>query len=97
MVVENIFEKRFNHIDEMRKLGAKINVFGNTVKIAGSLKDMHGGTVYAHDLRAGAAMIVTALGIEDKTVVSDSHHIIRGYENIAEKLKNIGADIVVGG
>jgi len=97
MVVENIFEKRFNHIDEMRKLGAKINVFGNTVKVAGSLRDMHGGTVYAHDLRAGAAMIVTALGIEDKTVVSDSHHIIRGYENITEKLKNVGADISVSG
>lgn len=97
MVVENIFEKRFNHIDELRKLGAQINVFGNTVKIRGSLKQMHGGTVIAHDLRAGAAMIVAALGIEDKTVVSDSHHIIRGYENIAEKLRNIGADIRVEG
>lgn len=94
MVVENIFEKRFNHIDEMRKLGAKINVFGNTVKVCGSLENMHGGVVKTHDLRAGAAMLVTALGINDKTVVSDSHHIIRGYENITEKLKNIGADII---
>lgn len=93
MVVENIFEKRFNHIDEMRKLGAKINVFGNTVKVNGSLRQMHGGTVIAHDLRAGAAMIVTALGIEDKTVIQDSHHIVRGYENIAGKLRQIGADI----
>lgn len=97
MVVENIFEKRFNHIEEMRKLGAKINVFGNTVRVCGSLEKMHGGAVKAYDLRAGAAMIVTALGINGKTVVCDSHHIIRGYENIAEKLKNVGADINVTG
>lgn len=95
MVVENIFEKRFNHIDELRKLGAKINVFGNTVKVQGSISGMHGGTVMARDLRAGASLIVASLGIEDKTVVFDSHHISRGYENIAEKLRGVGADIRV--
>lgn len=93
MMVENIFEKRFNHIPELRKLGAQINVFGNTVKIRGSIDDMHGGNVCAKDLRAGAAIITAALGIEDKTVITDTHHIIRGYENIVPKLRGIGADI----
>ena len=93
MMVENIFEKRFNHIPELRRLGAQINVFGNTVKIRGSIDDMHGGNVCAKDLRAGAAIITAALGIEDKTVITDTHHIIRGYENIVPKLRGIGADI----
>lgn len=93
MMVENIFESRFNHVDELRKLGAGINIFGNTAKIRGNLKEMYGGTVYARDLRAGAALIVAALGIDDKVIVADTHHIIRGYENITEKLYNLGADI----
>ena len=93
MMVENIFENRFNHVDELRKLGAGINIFGNTAKIRGNINEMHGGTVIARDLRAGASLIVAALGINDKVIVADTHHIIRGYENIAEKLKNLGADI----
>lgn len=93
MIVENIFEKRFNHINELRKLGADINVFGNTLKITGNLENMHGGVVKAMDLRAGASLIVAGLGINDKVLVEDTHHIIRGYENITEKLRSLGADI----
>ncbi len=93
MIVENIFEKRFNHVNELRKLGANINVFGNTLKITGNIDEMKGGVVKAGDLRAGASLIVAALGIKDKVVVEDTHHIIRGYENITQKLKNLGADI----
>lgn len=93
LIVENIFEKRFNHVNELRKLGANINVFGNTLKITGNLENMHGGNVIAEDLRAGASLIVAGLGIKDKVVVEDTHHIIRGYENITEKLRALGADI----
>lgn len=93
MIVENIFEKRFNHINELRKLGANINVFGNTLKITGSLENMHGGTVQAMDLRAGASLIVAGLGIKGRVIVEDTHHIIRGYEGITEKFRALGADM----
>lgn len=93
LIVENIFEKRFNHVQELRNLGANINVFGNTLKITGNIDKMHGGSVKAGDLRAGASLIVAALGINDTTEIEDTHHIIRGYENIVEKLRNLGADI----
>ncbi len=95
LIVENIFERRFNHVPELRKLGADINVFGNTMKIRGNLEEMCGGTVVAGDLRAGASLIVAGLGIKEKVVVEDSHHIIRGYENIVPKLNGIGAEIKI--
>ena len=95
LIVENIFEKRFNHVQELRNLGANINVFGNTLKITGNIDKMHGGSVKAGDLRAGASLIVAALGINDTTEIEDTHHIIRGYENIVEKLRNLGADIKI--
>ena len=97
LIAENIFERRFNHVPELRKLGANINVFGNTLKIKGNIDEMYGGTVVAEDLRAGAALIVASLGIAEQVIVEDSHHIIRGYENIVPKLKALGADIKIGG
>lgn len=93
LIVENIFEKRFNHVHELRSLGANINVFGNTLKITGNIENMHGGNVSAGDLRAGASLIVAALGINGTTEIEDTHHIIRGYENIVQKLQKLGADI----
>ncbi len=95
LIAENIFEKRFNHVPELRKLGANINVFGNTLKIKGNIDEMYGGNVVAGDLRAGAALIVAALGIKEQVMVEDSHHIIRGYENIVPKLEQLGADIKI--
>lgn len=93
LIVENIFEKRFNHVEELRKLGANINVFGNTLKIKGNIDEMYGGCVVAKDLRAGAALIVAAMGIKEQVEIEDTHHIIRGYENIVQKFEALGADI----
>ena len=90
MIVENIFENRFNHVEEFRKMGANITVSGNTARIHG-VRNLHGATVCAKDLRAGAALIIAALCAEGQTIIHDVHHIERGYENIVSKLRSLGA------
>lgn len=92
MIVENIFERRYNHIPELIKMGADIEVYGNTAKVLG-VDRLIGKPVYAKDLRAGASLIIAALQADGETVISDIHHIDRGYENIVNKLKSVGADI----
>ncbi len=90
MIVENIFENRYNHVAELCKMGADITVSGNTAKIHG-VKKLHGAHVCAKDLRAGAALMIAALSADGKTVIDDVHHIERGYENIIMKLRMLGA------
>ena len=90
MIVENIFENRYNHVEELKKLGASIRVKGNTAKIDG-VSALHGACVTAGDLRAGAALVIAALSAEGKTLIENVHHIERGYENMIEKLRLIGA------
>jgi UDP-N-acetylglucosamine 1-carboxyvinyltransferase len=92
MIVENIFERRYNHIPELIKMGADIAVNGNTAKVSG-VEKLNGAVVAAKDLRAGASLIIAALQAEGETTIYDVHHIDRGYENIVGKLRNIGADI----
>lgn len=90
MIVENIFENRYNHVAELCKMGADITVSGNTAKIHG-VEKLHGAQVCAKDLRAGAALMIAALSAEGQTVIDDVHHIERGYENIIVKLRALGA------
>ena len=73
-------------------LGARINVEGGSVGIVGG--SLHGGTVTAPDLRGGMALVIAALAAEGKTAIKDIRHIERGYENLPEKLRALGADIV---
>ncbi len=89
MIVENIFENRYNHVEELRKMGGHILVSGNTAKIYG-VKKLQGANVRAKDLRAGAALVVAALCAEGKTMIDDVHHIERGYENMIVKLRSLG-------
>ncbi len=89
MIVENIFENRYNHVEELKKMGAHISVSGNTAKIHGVTK-LHGATVRAKDLRAGAALMIAALSAEGKTIIDDVYHIERGYENMIVKLRSLG-------
>lgn len=91
-VVENIFEDRFNHVPELIRMGASINVTGRTATIEG-VEGLCGATVYASDLRAGAALIVAALAAEGVTKVKNIHYIDRGYERFEQKLRALGADI----
>jgi len=92
VVVENIFENRFNHVGELVRMGAKIKVEGRVAIIDG-VKSLHGAHVRAVDLRAGSALVVAALKAKGKTVISDIHHIDRGYERIEESLRTLGAQI----
>ncbi|HYE09674.1 MAG TPA: UDP-N-acetylglucosamine 1-carboxyvinyltransferase [Patescibacteria group bacterium] len=92
IITESIFESRFKYLDELKRMGAKIKVEGRVAVIEG-VKRLSGAPVYATDLRAGAAMVVAGLVAEGKTEISNIEHIDRGYENLEEKLKNLGAKI----
>ena len=92
IVTESIFESRFKYLDELKRMGAKITVEGRIAIIEGTHK-LSGAPVYANDLRAGAAMVVAGLVAEGKTEISNINYIDRGYENLEEKLINLGAKI----
>ena len=92
VIVENIFESRFNHVGELVRMGARIKVEGRVAIIDG-VKVLHGAHVRAVDLRGGSALVVAALGARGKTVISGLKHIDRGYERIEECLQSLGAQI----
>lgn len=91
-VTETIFERRFQHIEEFRKMGADIIMAGNTVALTG-VERIYGTTVFASDLRAGAALVIAALYAEGETRVGNIQFIDRGYDGLVENLHNLGADI----
>jgi UDP-N-acetylglucosamine 1-carboxyvinyltransferase len=89
---ETIFENRFMHAPELIRMGASIEVDGNTAKVTG-VEKLYGARVMATDLRASASLILAGLAAEGETVVSRVYHLDRGYERIEEKLSGIGANI----
>ena len=91
-VVETIWENRFMHVPYLNDLGANITIKNQTAVIEGKT-ELKGTDVVATDLRAGAAMVAAALTAEGKTTISDVEHILRGYEQIIEKLNGVGASI----
>ena len=91
-VVENIFENRFMHVQELQRMGAMIDLEGNTAFITGRNK-FRGAPVMATDLRASASLVLAALMSDKPTVIDRIYHIDRGYESIEEKLSRLGADI----
>jgi UDP-N-acetylglucosamine 1-carboxyvinyltransferase len=93
MIIETIFENRFMHIGELKRMGARIKIEGRSAVIEG-IEKLTGAEVKATDLRAGAALILAGLAAEGSTVISNVEHIDRGYEEIDRRLNNIGADIV---
>ena len=92
MVNEAVWDNRFRYIDELRRMGANISVDGRVAVVEG-VEKLVGASVKAVDLRAGAALVLAGLCAEGVTTIESIHHIERGYENIIEKLQNIGADI----
>jgi UDP-N-acetylglucosamine 1-carboxyvinyltransferase len=92
MVVETIFENRFMHVQELRRLGAKIDVEGNTAIIKGSAQ-LEGATIMATDLRASACLVIAGLIAQGETIVDRIYHLDRGYEHIEAKLSALGANI----
>ena len=94
-VIENIFENRFMHVQELQRMGAKIRLNGNTAMVTG-VEKLTGAPVMATDLRASASLILAGLAAEGETVVERIYHVDRGYERIEEKLSLLGADIKRG-
>ncbi|TYL48060.1 UDP-N-acetylglucosamine 1-carboxyvinyltransferase [Marinomonas sp. IMCC 4694] len=91
-VIENIFENRFMHVDEMLRMGADIEVTGNTAIVRGCER-LKGAPVMATDLRASASLVLSALVAEGDTKIDRIYHIDRGYECIEEKFGSLGAKI----
>lgn len=93
VITENIFEKRFNHVKELRKLGASINLAKRVARVKG-VESLRGGDITASDLRAGAALIIAGLMAGGETRVHRIDYIDRGYEYLDSKFRAIGADIL---
>jgi len=92
MVVETIFENRFMHVQELRRLGAQIDVEGNTAVIKGCAQ-LEGAAIMATDLRASACLVIAGLVAQGETIVDRIYHLDRGYEHIEAKLSALGAQI----
>ncbi len=92
VISETIFENRFIHVGELRRMGADIKVEGNSAIING-VKGLSGAPVMATDLRASASLVLAGLAAEGKTEVSRVYHLDRGYEKLEEKLAALGARI----
>jgi len=93
VIVETIFENRFMHVNELRRMGADIKVEGRVAIIKGKSR-LRGAAVEATDLRAGAALIIAAVGCAEETIIDNAFHIDRGYEKIEEKLGALGIKAV---
>ena len=92
VITEGVWDNRYRYVDELRRMGARIQVDGKVAVIEG-VEKLTGAPVNACDLRAGAAMVIAGLAAEGVTEVDSIHHIERGYENLVEKLIGVGADI----
>ncbi len=92
MVVETIFENRFMHVQELRRLGAQIEIEGNTCMVRG-VERLEGAAVMATDLRASACLVIAGLVAQGETVIDRIYHLDRGYEHIESKLGQLGANI----
>jgi len=93
VVKETIFERRFMHVQELRRMGASITVDGDTAVVRG-VESLQGAPVMCTDIRASASLVLTGLVAENTTVISRVYHLDRGYERIEAKLRALGADIV---
>jgi UDP-N-acetylglucosamine 1-carboxyvinyltransferase len=91
-ISETIFENRFMHVNELVRLGARIEVDGHTAVVTG-VASLSGATVMATDLRASASLVIAGLVAQGETVVDRIYHLDRGYDRMEAKLRAIGADI----
>ena len=94
IVNENVWNSRFKYIDELKRMGANIQADGHVAVIEG-VEHLQGAPVQACDLRAGAAMVIAGLSAEGVTELSQVQFIERGYEDLVDKLRAVGADIRV--
>ena len=92
VIVETIFENRYMHVQELRRLGAHIDIDGHTAVVRGVPK-LSGATVMATDLRASASLVIAGLAADGETLVERIYHLDRGYERMEHKLRQLGANI----
>ncbi len=93
VITETVFENRFKHVGELRRMGADIKVEGQSAIIKG-VEKLSGAHIEASDLRAGASLVLASLAAENGTVIENIHHIDRGYERIEHKYNSLGARII---
>lgn len=93
MFEENLFDSRYRHVDELSRMGAKIQVSGRVAVVEG--KKLHGAQVHGTDLRGTAALVVAALSAQGESQVTGLHHIRRGYERLEQDLRELGASIAL--
>ena len=91
-MTETIFENRFMHVNEMRRLGAQISTDGRVASVTGGQR-LTGATVMATDLRASASLVIAGLVARGQTQIDRIYHLDRGYDRIELKLRALGADI----
>ena len=94
VIVENIFENRYRYTNELKRMGAKINIEGKIAVVKGVRKLTH-ASVEATDLRGGAALVLAGLTAKGKTIINKIEYILRGYENLDKKLNQIGAKVEI--
>jgi UDP-N-acetylglucosamine 1-carboxyvinyltransferase len=92
VITENVFENRFMHVAELKRMGANVRVVGRNAVVRG-VEKLSGAPVMATDLRASASLILAGLVAEGTTEISRIYHIDRGYESIEQKLSKLGAKI----
>ena len=92
MITETIFENRFMHVPELRRMGANINVHGSSAMVRG-VAALKGAPVMATDLRASVSLVLAGLVAQGETIVNRIYHLDRGYERLEEKLSACGATI----
>jgi UDP-N-acetylglucosamine 1-carboxyvinyltransferase len=92
VIAETIFENRYMHVQELLRLGARIDIDGHTAVVRGVAK-LSGATVMATDLRASASLVIAGLAAEGETIVERIYHLDRGYERMEHKLRQLGANI----
>lgn len=92
IITETIFDRRFSHVNELLRLGANIEVIGDKAIVKGKTP-LSGAEILATDLRASASLVLAGLIASGETIINDVEHLSRGYENIEEKLKTLGAHI----
>ena len=92
IITESVWDNRYRYLDELKKIGASAQVDGKTAVLEG-VSFFTGATVSCCDLRAGAALVIAGLAAQGETIVEQIHYIERGYENLVEKLRSLGADI----
>ena len=91
-ICETIFENRFHHVPQLRKLGADIALYGQTACVR-AVEHLHGAAMHAEDLRGAMALVIGALQSEEESTITGIKHLRRGYDNLEENLRALGADI----